>query len=316
MRLALALLIAVALDRAFGEPPNAIHPVAWMGSAIGWGRDWALRRSRVDQFVRGAIVALTVPVLCAALAFCVARVAARCSLVSVLATALLLKPLFAIRALREAAFLVRDAVTAGDIDLARTQLSSLCSRDAADLDPAALIAATVESIAENASDSIVAPFFYFGLGGLPGAAFYRAGNTLDAMIGYHGRYEWVGKTAARLDDLLNLLPARLTSLLFLLVAPLSGGNVRRGAATLWRDGGRTESPNAGRPMAAMAGLLGIRLEKLGHYRLGDATRPIEATDITRAWRIVSGSAYASAILTAASLLLGVNTAAWLTAWRP
>jgi adenosylcobinamide-phosphate synthase len=302
MNPALALLIAVALDRAFGEPPNAIHPVAWMGSAIARGRDWALRPSRAAQFARGAVVALALPVICAALAFVAARVAALWPLLSVLGTALLLKPLFAIRALRDAAFLVRDALLAGDVELARRQLGSLCSRNAGDLEPPALIAATVESIAENASDSIVAPFFYFALAGLPGAAFYRAGNTLDAMIGYHGRYEWVGKTAARLDDLLNLLPARLTSLLFLLVAPLSGGNLRRGAATLWRDGGRTESPNAGRPMAAMAGLLGIQLVKSGHYTLGDATRPLEVRDITRAWRIVSGAAHASAALTAACLI--------------
>jgi adenosylcobinamide-phosphate synthase len=302
MNAAMALLIAVALDRVFGEPPNALHPVAWMGSAIARGRDWALRPSRAGQFARGAVVALTLPVLCAAFAWLVARGASRWTLVAVLVSALVLKPLFAIRALRDAAFLVRDALTAGNVALARAQLSSLCSRDAADLDAAALIAATVESVAENASDSIVAPFFYFALAGLPGAAFYRAANTLDAMIGYRGRYEWVGKTAARLDDVLNLLPARLTALLFLLVAPLLGGNVRRGAMTLWRDGGRTESPNAGRPMAAMAGLLGIRLEKIGHYALGDATRPIAVSDITRAWRIVSGAAYASAVLSAAALL--------------
>ena len=297
-----ALLIAVTLDRAFGEPPNAIHPVAWMGTAIAWGRNWALCASRVGQFVRGTVVALTLPAVCATVAFVMMRVACRWTILSVLATGLLLKPLFAIRALRDAAFLVRDALAAGDVDLARTQLASLCSRNAAELEPAALIAATVESIAENASDSIVAPFFYFALAGLPGAAFYRAGNTLDAMIGYHGRYEWVGKTAARLDDLLNLLPARLTSLLFLLVAPFLGGDLRRGAVTLWRDGGRTESPNAGRPMAAMAGLLGIRLEKRGHYALGDATRPIDGSDITRAWRIVSAAAHASAVLTAACLI--------------
>lgn len=302
MNAALALLIAVGLDRAFGEPPNTIHPVAWMGSAIAWGRDWALRSiARMGQLVRGAIVAFTLPIVCAALAFLVARVVSRWALFSVFATALLLKPLFAVRALRDAAFLVRDALAADDVDLARTRLASLCSRNAADLEPTALIAATVESIAENASDSIVAPFFFFALAGLPGAAFYRAGNTLDAMIGYRGRYEWVGKTAARLDDLLNLLPARLTALLFLLVAPITGGNVRRGAAILWRDGGRTESPNAGRPMAAMAGLLGIQLEKRGHYALGDATRAIEANDITRAWRIVAAASYASATLTALGL---------------
>jgi adenosylcobinamide-phosphate synthase len=299
---AVALLIAVVLDRAFGEPPNALHPVAWMGSAIARGRDWAMRASRLGQFVRGALVALTLPVVCAAVAFVASRAVSRWVLLSALATALLLKPLFAIRALRDAAFLVRDALTADDVVLARSQLASLCSRNASELGPAALIAATVESIAENASDSIVAPLFYFTLAGLPGAAFYRAGNTLDAMIGYHGRYEWVGKTAARLDDLLNLLPARLTSLLFLLVAPLSGGNVRRGVAILWRDGARTESPNAGRPMAAMAGLLGIRLEKQGHYALGDATRPIEPGDITRAWRIVVAAAYASVVLASLGLI--------------
>lgn len=302
MNHALALLIAVALDRALGEPPNSIHPVAWMGSAIARGRDWALRSSRTVQFVRGAVVALAVPTFCAALAFLAARVVSHWALLSVLATALLLKPLFAIRALRDAAFLVRDALAVDDLDLARARLASLCSRNASALEPEALIAATVESIAENASDSIVAPFLYFALAGLPGAAFYRAGNTLDAMIGYHGRYEWIGKTGARLDDLLNLLPARVTSLLFLLVAALSRGNVRRGAAILWRDGGRTESPNAGRPMAAMAGLLGIRLEKPGHYALGDSTRPIEAGDITLAWRIASGAAYASAGLTALGLI--------------
>jgi adenosylcobinamide-phosphate synthase len=299
---ALALLLAVALDRAFGEPPNAIHPVAWMGSAIAWGRNWALRPSRMAQFLRGAVVALALPIVCAAFGYVAARVVGRWTLLAVPATALLLKPLFAIRALRDAAFLVRDALAAGDVDLARTRLSSLCSRNPSQLEPAALIAATVESIAENASDSIVAPFFYFALAGLPGAAFYRASNTLDAMIGYRGRYEWLGKTAARMDDLLNLLPARLTSLLFLLVAPLFGGNLRQGALMLWRDGGRTESPNAGRPMAAKAGLLGIRLEKVGHYALGDATRPIEEGDITRAWRIVSGAAYASAALSAACLI--------------
>lgn len=299
---ALALLIAVALDRVFGEPPNVIHPVAWMGTAIARGRDWALGPARLGQFLRGAAIALIVPSICAALAYLAVRAVSRSTVLSVLATALLLKPLFAIRALRDAAFLVRDALAANDVVLARSQLASLCSRNASELEPAALIAATVESIAENASDSIVAPFFYFAFAGLPGAAFYRAGNTLDAMIGYHGRYEWVGKTAARLDDFLNVLPARFTCLMFLLVAPLSGGNVRRGAEILWRDGARTESPNAGRPMAAMAGLLGIRLEKSGHYALGDATRPIETADITRAWRIVSSAAYASAALTALGLI--------------
>jgi len=299
---AIALLAAVAIDRALGEPPDAIHPVAWIGAAIARGRDWALPHPPLGQLVRGAIVALAIPLGSAAFAFAVALVVGRSPALSLVVTAVLLKPLFAVRALRDAAFAVRDALAAGDLAGARAKLASLCSRDAEGLDAPALIAATVESIAENASDSIVAPLVFFAAAGLPGAAFYRASNTLDAMIGYRGRYEWVGKAAARIDDALNLVPARLTALLFLLVAKIAGGDVRRGAATLLRDGARTESPNAGRPMAAMAGLLGVRLEKAGHYALGDATRPIARDDITRAWRIVSLAAYASAALAAAWLL--------------
>lgn len=299
---ALALLLAVALDRAFGEPPNALHPVAWMGAAIARGRDWALPHGRMGQLARGTLVAVAVPSLSAALAFALSRSVERWTLVSLALTVVVLKPLFAIRALGDAAFAVRDALVGGNLAGARAALGSLCSRKADELDAPALVAATVESIAENASDSIMAPFFYFAVAGLPGVAFYRASNTLDAMIGYHGRLEWVGKAAARLDDALNLVPARLTAMLLLAVGPLAGGDVRRGLRTLLRDGSRTESPNAGRPMAAMAGLLGVRLEKTGHYALGDTTRPIVESDITRAWRIVAATAYASAALTAGALI--------------
>jgi adenosylcobinamide-phosphate synthase len=299
---ALALLIAVAIDAQFGEPPNAIHPVAWLGALIARGRDWAFRAGRTGQFLRGAWVALAIPLLAGSLAWGSTRALGRSGVLLLVATALLLKPLFAVRALGAAAFVVRDALAEGNVAAARVGLSSLCSRKADELDEPALIAATVESIAENASDSIVAPIFYFALAGLPGAAVYRACNTLDAMIGYRGRYEWVGKTAARLDDLLNLVPARLTALLFLLAAPIAGGNALRGARAWWRDGRRTESPNAGRPMATMAGILGVRLEKIGHYALGDDTRALECQDITRAWRVVLIAAYTGVAIVVAILV--------------
>jgi adenosylcobinamide-phosphate synthase len=206
--------------------------------------------------------------------------------------------MFAVRALRDAAFAVRDALERGDLEGARRGLGSLCSRDARALDREALVAATVESVAENASDSIVAPLFYFAFFGVPGAALYRASNTLDAMIGYRGRYEWVGKIAARADDFLNLVPARVTALLLLIAGVFTGARVRRGLAILRRDGARTESPNAGRPMAAMAGLLGVRLEKADHYALGDPLRALDPECITEAWRIVSRASF-GALLAAA-----------------
>jgi adenosylcobinamide-phosphate synthase len=149
---------------------------------------------------------------------------------------------------------------------------------------------------------VVAPLLFFACFGVPGALAYRAVNTLDAMIGYHGRYEYLGKASARLDDLLNLVPARLTAALLLVAGALLGHDVRRGWRILRRDGGRTESPNAGRPMAAMAGLLGVRLEKQGHYRLGDPLHAVGARTIAAAWR-VTALAMALAFGLAAALAL-------------
>ncbi len=285
-----ALVAAYALDRAFGEPPTAVHPVAWMGKAIAAGRAWALRAGKVGQLLRGAVVALAIPIVAASVAYGAMQAIARSRLIAMLTLTLMLKPMFAVRALRDAAYSVRDALERRDLASARTGLAWLCSRDAAGLDEEALVGATIESVAENTSDSIVAPLFYFACFGLPGAVFYRAVNTLDAMMGYHGPLEYAGKTAARLDDLLNFVPARLTASLLLFAGALLGADVRQATSVLLRDGARTESPNAGRPMATMAGLLGVRLVKVGHYELGDPLHTLRPAQITSAWRIASVAA--------------------------
>lgn len=300
MSAAMVVVLAYVLDRCFGEPPDWAHPVAWMGRLIAVGRDWALRAQRIGQLLRGAFVAIAIPALAAAIAWGLARaVGERAPVVTIAATALMLKPMFAVRALGDAAIAVRDALDRDDLDNARRGLGSLCSRKPDQLDAPGLIAATVESVAENASDSIVAPLLFFAVFGLPGAVFYRAVNTLDAMIGYHGRFEYVGKTAARLDDLLNLVPARVTAWLLLLGGAIASADVRQGVAMLRRDGARTESPNAGRPMAAMAGLLGVRLEKAGHYALGDPHEQLQTTHITRAVYIVSIASVAAVVVVSA-----------------
>ncbi len=137
-----------------------------------------------------------------------------------------------------------------------------------------MVAATVESVAENTCDSFVAPLFYFLILGVPGAIAYRVINTSDAMIGYHGECEYLGKFAARLDDVVNFLPARITGLMIVAAAFLSN----KGGATAWRimlrDHAKTESPNAGWSMAAAAGALRVQLQKVGHYRLGDENAPL------------------------------------------
>ncbi len=197
-----------------------------------------------------------------------------------------LKPFFALRMLAEAGRSVRLSLEQGDLPAARHALQSLVSRERSELTAEQAGAAAIESLAENLSDSIVAPLLYYTLFGLPGAATYRLFNTFDAMVGYHGQYEYLGKAAARLDDVLNAVPSRLTALLIIALAPLFGGN-RLKAWQIWRrDARRTASPNAGHPMAAAAGALGLQLEKVGHYRLGDDDKIITTSSVRRAEQMV------------------------------
>jgi adenosylcobinamide-phosphate synthase len=282
----LVLAIALLIDLAIGEPPDALHPVVWMGTLASRLVRLAPRRDRAGQLVAGAAIALVVPLTFAAAAGCVVSQLAAWPLAAIAISAVLLKSTFALRGLGAAATEMREALAAGDVAAGRHALRSLCSRDASALDEPQLVAATIESVAENTSDSFVAPLFYYALFGLPGAMAYRAVNTLDAMIGYHGRYEYIGKASARLDDALNFVPARLTALALLAAGALCGGDVRAGWRVLRRDGHTTESPNAGRPMAVMAGLLRVQLAKVGHYRLGDASEPLAVDKIGAAWRIV------------------------------
>jgi adenosylcobinamide-phosphate synthase len=264
-----------------------------MGKLAGVLERRAPARGRVAPLLAGAAIVLLVAFPFALAGTLPARLP---PLLELALGALLLKTTFALRALGDAGAAVRRPLERGDLPGARAALGSLCSRDPSRLDGEPLAAAAVESLAENASDSFVAPLFFFALAGLPGALFYRAVNTLDAMIGYRGRYEYLGKAAARLDDLLNLVPSRLTAALLLAAGALAGGDVRGGWRVLRRDGRRTASPNAGRPMAAMAGLLGVELTKVDHYRLGDARRPVRPATIEQAWRLVK---VAAALATAA-----------------
>ena len=280
------LAAALAVDLVLGELPNAVHPVVWMGKLTSLLERLAPRRGSIRQLLAGTLIAILVPTVFTAasmLAVSSVRAGSAWFVVSVL----LLKSTFAIRSLGRAAFAVRDPLANGDLEQARRALRSLCSRDAARLDEPLLVAATVESLAENTSDSFVGPLFYYVLFGLPGAIFYRAVNTLDSMIGYRGRYEYLGKVSARLDDALNFIPARITAGLLLVAGWFRHQDVGMGWVVLRRDGGKTDSPNAGKPMAAMAGLLRVQLEKVGQYRLGNATEALAFGKIDEAWRILT-----------------------------
>jgi adenosylcobinamide-phosphate synthase len=290
---------ALVVDWTLGEWPAALHPVVWMGKTIALLERAAPEAGPRRQLAFGILMALVVPAFFAAASAVVLAKARPFPALEFVASVVLLKSTFALRALATAARKVERALRDDRVEDARFGLRSLCSRDASNLGPSELVAATIESVAENASDSFVAPLVYYALFGVPAAVAYRAVNTLDAMIGYHGRYEYLGKASARLDDVLNWIPARLTAGLLLLAGLLGGKRAARAWSTWRRDAKRTESPNAGRPMAVMAGLLGVELEKAGHYRLGDPVEPLSAGKIGEARRVLG---------IAAALAVGVASA--------
>ncbi len=283
----LILAVALVIDLILGEPSRFIHPVVWMGKAAEFLKRGGAVESRLAQFVYGVGMTLfLIGLFAGATYFILYYLKSYSFAVYVVAGAILLKSAFSLKELRRVAVRIKGLLLGGELDGARTELRSLVSRDTGSLSEPMVVSATVESVAENTCDSFVAPLFYFLLFGVPGAIAYRVVNTLDAMIGYHGEYEHLGKFASKLDDVLNFIPARLTALLLILAGFVLG----RGARASWQvalsEHAKTESPNAGWTMAAVAGALNVQLEKVGHYRLGRAEVPLTADSIDAALKLV------------------------------
>ncbi|HUE75467.1 MAG TPA: adenosylcobinamide-phosphate synthase CbiB [Chloroflexota bacterium] len=287
-RRAMVLLLAVLIDRIVGEPSAALHPVVWIGRLVSSLRDRAPRDHGAVQLAYGALVVGCAVGTAVVVAGIVDRMIGRLPLfASLVVGAVALKPTFAVRALDEAGEKVERALARGDKAEAREALRSLVSRDTTDLETPLLAAAAIESLAENSSDSAVAPWLFFLIAGLPGAYAYRAANTVDAMIGYRGAFEYLGKVGARLDDLLNIVPSRFTALLLVIGAAFNRADALQAVRVARRDARLTSSPNAGWPMSAMAGALGIRLEKVGHYVLDPTGSLPTAESVGRARGIVA-----------------------------
>ncbi|MBN1427589.1 MAG: cobalamin biosynthesis protein [Anaerolineae bacterium] len=306
------LLVALLLD-ALGDPPNRLHPVAWMGSAIDALRRRAPANHSSRQLVAGGLIACGGMSVAAGIGWLLARLIANLPRpLNWLIGGLIVKMTFSLRGLADAADEVYRALASGNLEQARRLVSwHLVSRDTSMLNEAQLAAATIESVAENTSDGIIAPLLYFIIVGLPGALAYRFANTADAMLGYRDTArEWLGKIPARLDDVLNLLPARLTALLLMAAAALTGEDVRMTLAVWQRDWNKTASPNAGHPMSAAAGALGIELAKNGQYVLGAGGRAPTAGDIGRSVRLMK-----TATLLGTGLVV-IGTLFWCRKSRP
>jgi adenosylcobinamide-phosphate synthase len=303
--LAAGLAAGVVLDRLVRDPQRG-HPVALFGQ-------WAAAHERsvyADSAIEGAgfLVSTVLPV-----ALTAGRVSRRLrhrpaayALVTAAATWTVLGG----AGLRRAATEVARALDAGDLDAARAGLRSLCARDPSALTDLEVVRAAVESVAENTSDAVVAPLFWGALAGPAGLLVHRAVNTLDAMVGYRNeRYERFGKAAARADDVLNYVPARVTAWLTCALAPVVRGSRRDARRITERDGGAHPSPNAGRCEAAFAGALGVTLGGTNTYdghvedrpRIGDGPEPAVA-DVDRAVRLSRAVELAAAAAAVAVVL--------------
>lgn len=293
------LVLAVVLDLLFSEPPEKIHPVVWIGKIVALAEKPGLKiKKHTTQFIYGALATLFVTALFAVPAFFLLDFLKEFNqIIYVLVAAWLLKTTFCIRVLRKTATDVRHLLSSEKIEESRSELKALVSRDPSKLGKEKIISGVVESVGESTGDSFVSPLFYFMLFGVTGAIVYRVVNTFDSMVGYRGKYEYLGKLAARLDDVLNYIPARLTALFIIIGATLRGFSSGSAFKIARRDHSKTSSPNAGWPMAAMAGALSVQLEKPEQYILGDSINKLTPETITKSVAVFGG-AVAAAVLTA------------------
>ena len=312
-----AMLVAMAVDTLLGWPGVLFarigHPVTWLGGLIGaLDERWNRPRDKYEKRrLAGVVVALAVMALAAGAGLAVQRMMPS-GWSGIVLLGVLAWPFVALRSLYDHVAAVRDPLHAGDIEAARRAVSNIVGRDPDALDESGIARAAIESLAENTSDGIVAPLFFGALFGLPGIIGYKAINTLDSMIGHRNeRHEAFGWAAARIDDVANFIPARLTALIFAFAGDLE--SLSRAMSCMLRDSRRHRSPNAGWPEAAMAGSLGVRLCGPRFYDgklaaepwLNGMGRDPASDDISRALEI-----YIRAMLIVAAVLafLGVGLA--------
>ena len=307
-----AVPLALLVDRYWGEPRVRLHPVVWMGSYLGAVGAWVQSRAHQDPAQRdlkafwlAALVWIAGAAMVSGAAWALQEALHMLPWwVAGLGLGLVLKPLLAWAMLKTEVLAV-EAALAESLDAGRARLAWLVSREVAQLSDTQVRESAIETLAENLCDSVVAPLFWFVLLGLPGAALYRFANTADAMWGYPGVYKgqnwaWAGKWAARVDDVLSWVPARITAVLLLLAAGARGAVVARQLPAQARQ---TPSPNSGWPMAAMALNLDVALRKPGVYVLNPQGRAAVAMDTTEALVYASKALLALVVIAQAAMLL-------------
>jgi len=266
---------AILLDLLFGDPKNRFHPTAWIGILIGTITT-RMKNENYNLEKLGGIFIVLIPVcisivILSGLDFSIDLISVESLsiLISIISGVVLFKMTIAIKGMERHALAVLDSIQKNDLTQARTNLSMIVKRNTKNLDKNHILSGTLESLSENIVDGITGPMFYFAIFGLPGAFVYRIVNTVDSMVGYKTQmFKNLGWFGANCDNVLNYIPSRLTGLTIVLGSMLLGHDWKNCYEIFKRDGKKTDSPNAGYPMAAFAGALGTKFEKLEHYSLG------------------------------------------------
>ena len=269
---------AIFIDLIFGDPKNRYHPTAWIGMLIAKITPFAKNQNVILERVGGILIVTLTSVVVISLLFSLNLGISLISfdyfslILSIIIGSLLLKTTIAIRGMEKHAKIILESLDQNNLDMARANLSMIVKRNTQNLDENHIISGVLESISENTVDGITGPLFYFGIFGLPGAFVYRVVNTADSMIGYKNNiFKNIGWFAAISDTILNYIPSRLTGLVMIISAAILRNNWKDSYKIMVRDGKKTESPNAGYPMAALAGALDTKFEKINHYELGNGT---------------------------------------------
>ncbi len=276
---------ALGLDFALGDPKNKYHPTAWTGKLIAKLTPHAKNSGKIGGII--LVLAVVTIVLLSLIALDITidliTIDYVSLIISIIFGTILLKTTIAIRGMEKHATAVVESIEHNDIERARKNLALIVKRNTKDLDKNHVLSGVLESVSENTVDGITGPLFYYGLFGLPGAFVYRAINTIDSMIGYKNSiFKNVGWFGANCDKVLNYVPSRLTALVMVLGAKIIGVDWKNSYQIMLRDGSKTESPNAGYPMAALAGALKTKFEKIEHYSLGDGSMEITKEHIKSA----------------------------------
>ena len=267
---------AILIDLIFGDPKNRYHPTAWIGTLIAKFTPLAKHQNPIFEKIGGVLIIIIISsiviLLLLSLDFGISLIFTDyiSLVVSVLVGIMLLKSTIAIRGMEKHAINVLESLENNNLNMARNHLSMIVKRNTTNLDKNHVLSGVLESISENTVDGITGPMFYYAFFGLPGAFFYRIVNTADSMIGYkNDLFKNLGWFTATCDTILNYIPSRLTGLMMIISAAILHNNWRHSYKIMMRDGKKTESPNAGYPMAALAGALETKFEKINHYKLGD-----------------------------------------------